>query len=82
MYKELKPDIITLDITMPVMSGIEASEVIIEHDKNANIIFLSGLGDHRGLSKNIDAKIGRGNYNLLTKPFTKDKLHEILKDIS
>lgn len=82
LYSEYRPDIVTLDITMPVMSGLEASEKILEIDSNANLLFLSGLGSHKGLIDNIHSKLGSKPYSVLTKPFTVEKLKEVLKDFN
>lgn len=45
MYKDLKPDIVFMDITMPVMEGLDAVKLIKEHDSNAKVIMLSAMGD-------------------------------------
>ncbi|OQY36378.1 MAG: hypothetical protein B6229_10260 [Spirochaetaceae bacterium 4572_7] len=79
LYSKYKPDVVSLDITMPVMSGLEASEKILEEDPDANLLFLSGLGNHRGLIDTIESKLGDKTYSILTKPFTIDKLEESLK---
>ena len=44
LFKELRPDLVTMDITMPVMDGVTALEKILEFDKNACIIMVSALG--------------------------------------
>ena len=44
MYKEHKPDLVTLDITMPKMDGITALTKIIEFDKEAKVVMVSALG--------------------------------------
>ncbi|MEN8258241.1 MAG: response regulator [Thermodesulfobacteriota bacterium] len=45
MYKELKPDLVTMDITMKGMDGITAAKEILSFDKDAQIIFLSNLNE-------------------------------------
>ncbi len=47
MYKALKPDIVTMDITMREMNGLEAAEEILKHDNQAQIIFLSNLDEKK-----------------------------------
>jgi two-component system chemotaxis response regulator CheY len=44
-YKELHPEIVTMDITMRDMDGIEAAKEILKYDESAQIIFLSNLDE-------------------------------------
>ena len=43
-YRELNPDIVTMDITMPKMTGIDAAKIITDYDPNAKIVMLSAMG--------------------------------------
>ncbi len=79
LYDIHKPDIVTLDITMPVMSGIEASDKILEINPDANILFLSGLGSHKGVVDSISKRLNGKEFGILSKPFTADNLKESLK---
>ncbi len=45
MYKELHPDLVTMDITMKGMDGFAAAKEIFKFDKDAQIIFLSNLDE-------------------------------------
>jgi two-component system chemotaxis response regulator CheY len=47
LYRSLKPDVVTMDITMREMDGFTAAEHILSHDANAKIIFLSNLDKER-----------------------------------
>lgn len=47
MYKILKPDVVTMDITMRDMDGFEAAKEILTCDPQANIIFLSNLDEEK-----------------------------------
>ena len=46
-YKILKPEIVTMDITMPDMDGIQALSEIIKIDPKANVIMLSAMGQEQ-----------------------------------
>ena len=54
-YKELKPDITTMDIVMPQKSGIEAVREIVKHDKEAKIVMCSALGQESLVMEAISA---------------------------
>ncbi|RLA46380.1 MAG: hypothetical protein DRR06_05160 [Gammaproteobacteria bacterium] len=47
LYQELKPDLVTMDITMRGMDGIAASREILNSDKNARILILSNLDEEK-----------------------------------
>lgn len=65
LYFELKPDIVTMDINMPDISGIEATKQILSKDPYANIIAVTGNNDDAIKQEIIDA----GVKEYLQKPF-------------
>lgn len=73
-YKELKPDLITMDITMPEMDGIAALKEIKKIDSNAKIIMCSAMGQQ---SMVIDA-IQAGAKDFIVKPFQADRVIEAI----
>jgi len=76
-YKELKPDIVTMDITMPEVDGIQATKDIIAFDANAKIVMLSGIDQKEMLWQAI--KAGAASY--IVKPFEKDRILSTLKEV-
>ena len=64
-YKEIEPDLVTMDITMPKMDGLEAVKKITEYDSNANIIMCSAMGQKALVIETIDA----GARDFILKPF-------------
>lgn len=64
-YKELKPDVVTLDITMPTMDGLEALQILKKHDENAKIVMITALGQKEKMLQAI--KFGASEF--ITKPF-------------
>lgn len=76
-YKELKPDIVTMDITMPEMEGIEALTKIMEIDPEAIVVMLSALGQE----SKVKASIMAGARNFIVKPFKEEHLLKVLKSL-
>ena len=79
MYKELKPDLVTMDITMPEMDGITALKNIGAENPNAVVIMCSAMGQQAMV---IDA-IQAGAKDFIVKPFQADRVLEaISKNLS
>ncbi|OQA06375.1 MAG: Chemotaxis protein CheY [Firmicutes bacterium ADurb.Bin373] len=70
LYKELKPDLITMDITMPEMNGIEVVKAIRAFDPGANIIMCSAMGQQAMVMEAIQA----GAKDFIVKPFQQDRI--------
>lgn len=71
-YQELKPDLVTMDITMPEMDGIAAVREIKKLDPNARIIMCSAMGQQAMV---IDA-IQAGAKDFIVKPFQPERVLE------
>jgi len=74
-YKELQPDLTTMDITMPEMDGITAVKEIKKTDPKANIIMCSAMGQQAMV---IDA-IQAGAKDFIVKPFQPDRVLEAVR---
>jgi two-component system chemotaxis response regulator CheY len=74
-YKELKPDLVTMDLAMEVMDGIQAIVEIKKYDPNALIIAITALGTPEQKNAALDA--GAGEY--LWKPFSIKNLFDALE---
>ncbi|KAF2957622.1 two-component system response regulator [Thermotoga sp. Ku-13t] len=77
-YKELKPDVVTMDITMPEMDGITAIKKIREFDPNAKIIVCSAMGQQTMVIEAIQA----GAKDFIVKPFQHSRVIEALQKLS
>jgi len=73
-YKELKPDLVTMDITMPEKDGIEALKEIVDLDSDAKIIMCSAMGQQ---SMVIEA-IQKGAKDFIVKPFQPERVMEAI----
>ena len=76
-YKELKPDITTMDIVMPHKSGIESVRDIVKLNKDAKIIMCSALGQESLVMEAIEA----GAADFIVKPFKAEKVLEIVRKV-
>lgn len=76
-YQELQPDLVTMDITMEKMTGIEALKEIIKLDPNANIVMLSAMGQE-GM---VRETIMNGAKSFIVKPFTEAHIVKALNQI-
>ena len=76
-YKELKPDLVTLDITMPEMDGLEALKAIKAEDANATVIMCSAMGQQAMVIESIQS----GAKDFIVKPFDKDRVLEAVKKV-
>ncbi|MDD2585247.1 MAG: response regulator [Syntrophomonadaceae bacterium] len=71
-YRDLKPDLVTMDITMPEMDGIAAVKEIRSFDSSARIIMCSAMGQQAMV---IDA-IQAGAKDFIVKPFQPERVIE------
>ena len=69
-YAELKPDVVTMDITMKVKDGLEAAKEILASDPNARIVMVTALGQDKML---LDS-IASGVRDFVVKPLTQERL--------
>ncbi len=77
-YKELTPDIVTMDITMPVMDGIESLTLIKKANPDSKVVMITAAGQKE---KMVDA-LKRGADEFITKPFDADVVLDTLKHIT
>lgn len=76
-YKELTPDLVIMDITMPEMDGIQAVKEIKKINGNAKIIMCSAMGQQAMVIEAIQA----GAKDFIVKPFQADRVVEAVKKV-
>jgi len=76
-YKELNPDLVIMDITMPEVDGIQAVKEIKKIDGNAKIIMCSAMGQQAMVIESIQA----GARDFIVKPFQADRVVEAVKKV-
>jgi two-component system chemotaxis response regulator CheY len=74
-YIELKPDLVTLDITMPGMDGVTVLKKIRQHDPAARVVMCSAMGQQAMVVEAIQ----NGARDFINKPFHPQKVVEILR---
>lgn len=76
-YEELKPDVVTMDITMPEMDGIAAIKAILARDPGARIIVCSAMGQKPMVIEALAA----GAKDFIVKPFQAERVIEALQRV-
>ncbi|MFN8121994.1 MAG: response regulator [Thermoleophilia bacterium] len=74
-YKELKPDLTTMDITMPEMDGLQALKEIRSADPSARVVMCSAMGQQSMVIESIQA----GAKDFIVKPFQPDRVLEAIQ---
>jgi two-component system chemotaxis response regulator CheY len=76
-YRELRPDLVTMDITMPRMDGITAIKKIMEIDVQAKIVVCSAMGQKALVIEALNA----GARDFIVKPFQADRIINALQKV-
>lgn len=76
-YKELSPDAVLMDITMPEMDGIQALKEIRKVDSGAKVIMCSAMGQQAMVIESIQA----GAKDFIVKPFQQERVIEAVKKV-
>lgn len=77
LYDQLKPDLVTMDITMPEMNGVEAVKAIKKNDPNATIVMCSAMGQQQMVLEAIQA----GAKDFIVKPFDQERIKQAIAKI-
>ncbi|KPB06304.1 response regulator [Bacillus sp. CHD6a] len=77
LYRDHQPDLVTMDITMPEMNGIEAVREIVKDYPKAKIIMCSAMGQQRLIVEAIEA----GAKDFIVKPFDEGRVLEAVKRV-
>lgn len=76
-FRELAPELVTMDIVMPVMDGIEATREIIKLDPSVKVVMVSALGQEALVIESIAA----GARDFIVKPFSAEKVLKVLGQV-
>ena len=76
-YKEVNPDIVFMDITMPEKDGIAALTEIMEYNPTAKVVMCSAMGQQAMVVESIK----QGAKDFIVKPFQADRIIEVVKKL-
>jgi two-component system chemotaxis response regulator CheY len=77
-YMECKPDVVTMDITMPEMTGIEALKHIRAYDPNAKVIMVSAMGQESLVREAIVS----GAKSFIVKPYKEQHIIQTITSVA
>ena len=77
-FQALKPDVVTLDITMPVVDGVEALKMIKALDPDSKVVMVTAVGQKNKMIECIKA----GANEFLTKPFEQQEIVDVINKMS
>ncbi len=77
LYGEKNPDLVMMDIVMPIRNGIEATTEITDGDPGAKVIMCTSVGQEEKMKEAIKA----GAQGYITKPFQKPNVLEAIDDV-
>ena len=77
IYKESNPDLVFMDIIMPIKNGIQAVKEILEFDKNAKVVMASSAGT----KEHIKEAIKVGAFEFVQKPWEVEQINKILLNL-
>ena len=77
IYEEQSPDLVMMDIVMPIRDGIEATAQIKDADPGANVIMCTSVGQEEKMKAAV--KAGADGY--ITKPFQKPSVIQAIRDV-
>lgn len=78
MYAQLKPDVVTMDITMPVMSGVESLKKIKGDFPDAKVIMVSAAGQQHNMVEAVQS----GAEEFISKPFDPAQVLQIIEQVA
>ncbi len=78
LFKTLNPDMVLMDIVMPMMDGIQALRALIKLDPKAKVVVVSSVG---GVGQTVEEALRLGALSVVSKPFESEKIKATLDRI-
>ncbi len=77
LYRDLRPDLTTMDIVMPQMDGITALKEIVQFDPSAKVVMCSALGQEALIAEAIES----GARDFIVKPFQPGRVVKVVQSV-
>jgi two-component system chemotaxis response regulator CheY len=78
LFKTLSPDIVLLDIVMPMMDGLQSLRTLMRLDPEARVVVISSVG---GVGQKVEEAIRLGARSVVSKPFEEEKVKSVLERV-
>jgi two-component system chemotaxis response regulator CheY len=78
LFKTLQPDVVLMDIVMPMMDGIQSLRTLMRLDPEAKVVVISSMG---GVGQKVEEAIRLGARSVISKPFEEQKVHSVLQRV-
>jgi len=76
-YNETHPDLVTMDVVMPLMSGVDATRTIVNEHPSARIVMVSTMGQDAMILEAMEA----GAKDYVVKPFRREEVVEVIQRV-
>ena len=78
LFKTLSPDVVLMDIVMPMMDGLQSLRTLMRLDPEAKVIVISSVG---GVGQKVEEAIRLGAQCVISKPFEEEKVKSMLERV-
>ena len=78
LFKSLEPDVVLMDIVMPMMDGIQSLRTLLRLDPNAKVVMISSMG---GVGAKVEEALRLGASSVISKPFEPERVKAALENL-
>lgn len=78
LFKTLQPDVVLMDIVMPMMDGIQSLRTLMRLDPEARVVVISSMG---GVGQKVEEAIRLGARSVISKPFEEEQVRSVLQRV-
>lgn len=78
LFKSLEPEVVLMDIVMPMMDGIQSLRTLLRLDPNAKVVMISSMG---GVGAKVEEALRLGARAVISKPFEPDRVRAALENL-